>query len=105
MKITITGQDLRKILFDKFGEADFHLELYENNNLLCKMWDRKELDMKMPALRQGRNASFEGFSAYLSLIDKRIDPARYNQGTDISKDTDAIHAETMAEGAENNYKR
>ena len=100
MKITITNQDLRKILFEKFGEADFHLELYETHQLLCKMWNRTESVMKTPALRKGRMASFDGFSAYLSLVDKRVDPARY-RGSDISKDEKAVSDEIIAEGADN----
>lgn len=101
MKITITGHDLRKILFEKFGEAEFHLELYEDHKLLCKMWNRTKLHMQRPVLRKSRYASFEGFSAYLSLVDKRVDPARYNRMTDISKDEDMVNAEIMAEGALN----
>ncbi len=42
-------------------------------------------------------ASFEGFSAMISLVDKRIDPARYGGTTDISSDEKAINDEIKAE--------
>lgn len=105
MKINLSGEDLHKILVEKYGDCAFELYLQENHQLLCAMWNRGEGDMLKPAIRKTRTMSVNGFSGVMvSLVDKRIDPARYGS-SDISADEKEINDEVYKEGAMDSQKR